>query len=202
MFTDERMQQDVLRLAARLPVGSGIVLRHDELPVRQRWRMMRRLMQMARQRRLMVMLAGDPALAKRWGADGVHLRHFMAGRAAQARDLGLAISMPVHNQREARVARRAGVDVVFVSPLYPTRSHQGEGGLGIAAWLRLARQARGAADEAARCVALGGMNAKRGRALQLKASGLKASGLGGPIGWAAIDAFDQGLRKARSERRT
>ncbi len=178
LFSDERLRVGVARLATTLPPGSGIVLRHDSLASGTRWRLLRRLMRVARARGLTVLIAGTPDMARRWGADGVHLRQHDARRAAQAHRLGLIVTMPVHDAREARRVRRAEADGVFISPLYPTRSHVGAPALGPAAWLRLARLAGG------QPIALGGMAPARARRLSRQASGLQP-------GWAAIDAWEE-----------
>lgn len=183
LFSDERLSVGVAALAALLPPGSGIVLRHDRLARGARWRLTRRLARIARARGLMLVLAGDPAEARRWGADGVHLRQHRAGQAVRAHRLGLALTMPVHDEREARRARRAKADAAFVSPLHPTRSHPGAPALGRAAWLRLTRIAGGQA------IALGGMTAARARALN-RASQSRH-------GWAAIDAWQEKATKRR-----
>lgn len=188
LFTDARARTDVIALAAVLPPGSGVVLRHDHLTRGARWRLLRRLKRMASARGLTVLLAGTPATAARWGADGVHLRQHDARRAAQARRTGLLVTMPVHDAREARRARRAASDGVFISPLHPTCSHPGAPVLGRAAWLRLARLAGGQA------LALGGMTPARARGLQ-RARGMST-------GWAAIDAWEEktSKRQARQKR--
>lgn len=178
LFSDERLTVGVIRLAALLPPGSGVVLRHDSLAPGARWRLLRRLVRVARARGLTVLIAGTPDIAYRWGADGVHLRQHDAHRAAQARRLGLIVTMPVHDAREARRARRAKADGVFISPLHPTRSHPGAPALGPAAWLRLARLAGG------QPIALGGMTPTRARQINRRASGIKP-------GWAAIDAWEE-----------
>lgn len=188
LLTDERAPVPVGRLAAMLPPGSGMVLRHDHLAPGERWRLFRRLARIAAARRLTLFLAGTPATAARWGADGVHLRQDHARRAGQGRRLALLVSMPVHDTREARRARRAGASLIFVSPLHPTRSHPGAAALGRAAWLRLARASGGQA------VALGGMTPARARAL---ARAARASGI--RPGWAAIDAWVKAAA-ARGER--
>ena len=187
LFSDERLRVGVARLAATLPPGSGIVLRHDSLASGTRWRLLRRLMRVARARGLTVLIAGTPDMARRWGADGVHLRQHDARRAAQGHRLGLSVTMPVHDAREARRARRARraqAVGVFISPLYPTRSHPGAPALGPAAWLRLARLAGG------QPIALGGMTPTRARQLNRRASGIKP-------GWAAIDAWENAATKQR-----
>lgn len=188
LFSDERLAADMATLTVQLPPGSGIVLRHDSLPLGARWRLLRRLVRVARARGLVVLLADSPDRARRWGVDGVHLRQPQAARAAQARRLGLMVSMPVHDAHEAGRARRVRADIVFISPLHPTRSHPGAAALGHAAWLRLARRS-GAAP-----VALGGMTAARGRALRLR-------GGYATLGWAAIDAWDALAEQRRQRRR-
>ena len=191
LMSDARSAAGTVALAALIPPGSGIVLRHDALPQRARWRLARRLARIANARGLMLLIAGSPAEARRWGADGVHLRQHAAGRAAQARAIGLIVTMPVHDRREARRAQQAGADAAFVSPLHPTRSHIDAAPLSRAAWLQLARAAGGQA------IALGGMTPARARAL-IRASA--ASGM--RPGWAAIDAWEQkgATRKARRGR--
>lgn len=187
LFSDERLTVGMAKLAALLPPGSGIVLRHDMLAQGDRWRLLRRLMHIARARGLTVLLAGSPDTARRWGADGVHLRQHDAGRAEQARGLGLLVTMPVHNAREARRACRAGADGVFISPLHATRSHAGAPALGLAEWLRLSRLS------GAQAVALGGMTAARARALS-RARGTIS-------GWAAIDAWEEKVAKRRARQK-
>lgn len=186
LLSDERLAVGVARLAALLPPGSAIVLRNDSLAPGARWRLLRRLMRVARARRLKILLAGVPDLARRWGADGVHLRQHYAHRAVQARRLGLLLTMPVHDAGEARRARRAKADGVFISPLHPTRSHSGAAALGVAAWLRLARMSAGQA------IALGGMTPARLRQLNRKACRIKP-------GWAAIDAWEEKAAQRRTK---
>lgn len=186
LFTDERLGARLFAAAAQLPPGSGIVIRDDDRAPGARWRLARRLAAIARARNLTILLAGPPALARRWGADGVHLRQRHARHAAQAHRLGLIVSMPVHDPREARAARRARADLAFVSPLHPTRSHSGARALKRRDWLCLARHS------GARAVALGGMTPARAAALR-RAS--KASGI--TPGWAAIDHW---LEKAANRR--
>jgi len=185
LFSDERIAASMVELAALLPPGSGIILRHDGLAKGERWRLARRLMRIARVRGLALLLAGAPAEARRWAMDGVHLRQHRAGEAARARRLGLFVTMPVHDGREARRARRARAAAVFISPLHPTRSHPDAPALGRAAWLRLARLS------ATQAIALGGMTRARARALN-RGGGIDA-------GWAAIDTWDEKAEKRRAK---
>jgi thiamine-phosphate pyrophosphorylase len=115
------------------------------------------------------MLGGDPMLASAWGADGSH--GLARGKAGAPH---LLSSASVQNTVELEAARRAGADFVFVSPVFPTRSHPGSPTLGRLGLGRLAR------SSAVPVIALGGMDAARARSL----AGFNLHG------WAAIDAWN------------
>jgi len=91
-----------------------------------------------------------------------------------------AVSAPVHSLRERVAAERAGTRLLFVSPVFPTRSHPGARSLGRVRFGALMRGAR------ARVIALGGMTQARAKSL---------SGFG-IYGWAAIDGLSAQKRKA------
>src|SRR3546814_10015278 len=78
-----------------------------------------RVARMARRRRLVLMLGGTAAQARAWRADGWH------GRDRRLGGKMLLHSRPVHDKRQMAEAARAGADFVFLSPLFPTRSHPG-----------------------------------------------------------------------------
>jgi len=160
LMTDERLGDGLLGAVARLPRGAGIVFRHYSLPEVARRDLFERVRAAAPG---LVLLGGPAEQAKAWGADGSH------GRGAGN---GLR-SAPIHSQAEMRAAERAGVDLLFLSPVYPTASHPGAGTLGLARFAWLARRTP------LPVIALGGMNPARGRRLASF----------GAYGWAGIDAF-------------
>lgn len=166
LMTDPRMGDALWTALARLPAGAGIVFRHYHHPDRRA--LYERVRMIARARRLVLVLAGPPALAIAWHADGAHGRspHRHAARP-------LLRTAPVHNARERTAAIRAGADAIFLSPAFATRSHPGTAPLGA---VRFGLLAQGAGT---RVMALGGMNPSRAR--RLKALGAD--------GWAGIDAF-------------
>ena len=160
LMSDERQGEDLLDIIARLPEGAGIVFRHYGLPEVARRDLFARVRAAAPGP---VLLAGPADQAEAWGADGSHGRG--AGRGLR--------SGPVHSQAEIRAAERAGVDLLFLSPVYPTASHPGAPTLGLARFAWLARRTQ------LPVIALGGMNPARGRRLVSF----------GAYGWAGIDAF-------------
>jgi thiamine-phosphate pyrophosphorylase len=156
LMTDERIG-DVAAAVRRLPRGAGVVFRHYATHAGERRRLWRQLLRIARARGLVLVRAGAEPMA---GEMGVHGR---AGRGLR--------TWPAHTRAEALAGKQAGADALFVSPVFPTRSHPAAPALG-------PRRAR--AIGAGLCVplvALGGMDAKRFRRLC------------GFHGWAAIDAL-------------
>lgn len=170
LMTDERIGDAALLAAvARLPKGrGGVVFRHYRTPPGARRALFDAVRAIARRRRLVLMIAGDARMAAAWRADGWHGRD---GRGRVARPM--LHSAPVHDLRERIAAQRARADLVFVSPLFPTRSHPGARTLGR---VRFAALARGAVVPV---MALGGVRACRRRMLR----GIGAGG------WAAIDGL-------------
>ena len=159
LFTDFARLPDPRAAVTRLPRGlAGVVLRHDADPARAR--LGRDLARICRGRRLALVVAGDVRLAAALGA-GVHLRD---GRwPGRARPLGRTRGYPIgpraglitssaHDAAAARRARRAGADMVFLSPAFPTASHPGAPALGPIRWTAMARASSAAA------AALGGVD--------------------------------------------
>lgn len=155
-MTDERMGKALWGALRRLPPGSGVVLRHYATPPKARRALFRRVARIAAARRLVLVTAGGGLPA----ADGVHGRGVTRGIR----------TWPAHDRREALAGMRAGADLLFVSPMFATRSHPEAKAPGGAA----ARIGRGLGLP---MIALGGMNARRWRRLH------------GFHGWAAIDAW-------------
>lgn len=187
MFSDERMGANFLPALAQLPKGAGLVFRHYQLEKCERRALFLRARRIARARRIIVVLAGSARQARAWRADGVHggvhAYSREGGNPAKQEKLGsrfrgstmlnrnIVKTAPVHNLRELVAAERGGADLIFISPVFATRSHPGSGTLGRRGFTALAVRAN------VPVVALGGMNARRASALTLA------------YGWAGIDSW-------------
>ena len=166
LMTDERQGDRLWSAVAKLPRGSGIILRHYSLDTAERSELFRKLKAETQRRNIMLVVAGSATLAQALGAAGHH------GRARRKSPHKLVRTAPTHNLREIRGAERAGAELLFLSPAFETRSHPGARALGPLRFMLLARHAR------VPVIALGGMNAWR------------AQRLGGTIyGWAGIEAW-------------
>jgi thiamine-phosphate pyrophosphorylase len=162
LMSDSSMGEALWRAIERVPSGGGVVLRHH----RSDLAFAKRVAAACRERGLMLAVAGDVVLAREIGAPMVHNPD---GEAE-----GLLVGRSVHDPREAKAA--AGAELVFVSPLFATRSHPGAKALGMEQALLLVRMAGVPA------IALGGMDEKRGN------DAIRA----GFHGWAAIRAWSEG----------
>ena len=162
-MTDERMGDGLWAAIEALPRGAGIVFRHHATDQGGRRALFERVARIARRKRLVLIRAGAERLGR--GEAGVHgdVRRFNPGLR----------SWPAHSRTEAIAAKRAGADIVFISPVHPTRSHPDARAMGP---LPAAAIRRGLGMKA---IALGGMDSSRFA---------KLKGLGFH-GWAAIDAW-------------
>jgi thiamine-phosphate pyrophosphorylase len=172
-FTDPVRTPDPERVVARLPRGSAVVFRAfgaDDALVRGK-----RLATMAHRHGVILLVGADGALAARLGADGVHLPERLAGRAGAVRALRkrFLVTAAAHDLPAALRARRAGVDAIVVSPVFPSRSPSAGRVMGVRAFATLARAVSMPA------YALGGVDAHTARRL----AGSGAAGL------AAIEAL-------------
>lgn len=166
LMTDERQGDALWAALDRLPRGGGVIVRHYGLPAPERRALFARIRRIGRARGLVVLLAGSARTAVAWRADGVHGD---ARRAARP----LLRTAPAHAPREMIAAARGGVQLLFLSPVFATRSHPGAAALGPIRFGLAMRHAR------TPVAALGGMTAARARSL-------KGFGISG---WAAIDAW-------------
>ncbi len=169
LMTDPRIDDILLRAVQALPMGSGIIFRHYHLEQDARHGLFMKIRHICKRRGHSILIAGDERLSRDWGADGFHGR--TAPRSLSKRILR---SAPVHDRAELRQALRHSCHLLFISPIYPTRSHPKAKTLGILGFTALANQ-----SGSAKAIALGGMNRTRAAMLDKKSCD----------GWAGIDAF-------------
>jgi thiamine-phosphate pyrophosphorylase len=164
LMTDERIA-DLDAAIAALPRASGIIFRHYALDRKARRTLFDHVARKARAGRHLLLLADTPERARQWGADGAH-------DLSARRSRGLR-TCAVHSVGERIAAHRARFDLIFVSPVYSTRSHPGAKGIGLLGARRIA------GNEWCLTILLGGMDAKKFRKMRSRP----------PHGWAGIDAF-------------
>lgn len=176
LFTDAARLADPRGAITALPRRlCGVVFRHDG--VADRGALARTLARLCRGLAIPFVVAGDARLAAATGA-GVHLR---GGRAREGRVQGgwgarrrgpkALVTSSAHSALELRRAWRAGADAVFLSPVFPTRSHDGAPALGVVRWAASARRGGRAG-----VLALGGVDGLQARRLPRWCGGAGAIG--------------------------
>jgi thiamine-phosphate pyrophosphorylase len=129
LMTDEARLPDPLAAARALPRGSMVIVRATARERRER--LSGALLRLARTRGLAVIVAGDPALAARLGADGFHLPEARIHEATawHARHPALLITTAAHSLRALVRAQALPVDAVLLSAVFATQSHPGRAAL-------------------------------------------------------------------------
>ena len=147
-FTDPVRTPDPCAAARRLPRGACVVYRHFGAP--ERARVARRLAAIARSSGLKLLIAGDPELALRVGADGVHWpENRLAPRSSEQ-----LMTAAAHSPAAIERAAAAGADACVLSPVFPTQSALSRAPLGLFHASQIAR------TSPIPVIALGGVSAE------------------------------------------
>ena len=143
LLTDDQRLPDPRGVLQALPRGSAVIFRNYEDPARER--LARLILEPCRRRGIRFLVAGDPRLAVRIGADGIHFPEGALRRDPGHWRLwcrpGWLITAAAHSPGALAAARCAGVDAVLLSPVFPTLSHPGAPVIGpqrFALWCRRA----------------------------------------------------------------
>lgn len=170
LMTDfERLPEPDTAIAS-LPAGSLVILR--DYGHAEREALARSLKQACQQAGCWFLVAGDHLLARKVGADGVHLPEHLARAPLKTRSGFRLVSAACHSRRSIARAKVAGADLAIVSPVFPTESHPGKSTLGVHRFARLIPRA------GLPVAALGGITYKN--AAQLR--GLKLAAVAGISG--------------------
>ena len=176
LLSDDVRLPDPLSAARALPRHSAVVLRHYQAV--DKAGLARRLATACHARGLVLLVAGDPALAVRVHADGLHLGE--AGLAEvrrwRQRRPDWLITVSAHSLPALIKAQRAGADAALLAPVFATASHPGTQPMGPVRFAALVHKSP------LPVIALGGIDTTTAR--RLKESG--AAGL------AAIGALEVG----------
>lgn len=112
LFAEPRLGDALWTALDRLPRGAGVMFGHLDLAAGERRALFAKVLAVARRRRLMLVDANDPRIAK------------------------------AHDRAEIVTATRRGARLIFVSPVFATASHPGAPALGRVRYGLLVRGAR------------------------------------------------------------
>jgi len=154
LMTDERRLPDPVAAADALPKGSAVILRHTDPQARAE--LAHSLTDVATRRGLLLLIAGDPELAMRVAAAGLHLPEARLEEAAHFKALrpGWLITAAAHSGRALARAATFRADAGLLAPAFPTLSHKERAALGVTRFRLIAGSAP------LPVYALGGVNAR------------------------------------------
>lgn len=129
-FTDEERLPDPLVSIRALPRGSLVILRHRN--VTKRRALAHAVSRVVRERALLWLIADDPHLAAETHAHGVHFPEAKIAHAAhwRAKRPRWFITCAAHSLAACARASHAGVNAIFLAPVFETASHRGRRFLG------------------------------------------------------------------------
>jgi thiamine-phosphate pyrophosphorylase len=167
--TDPARTPDPAAIARGLPAGSGVIYRHFGAADREG--VAKELAGICGRRGLAFLVAADPGLAAKLGADGVHWPFRLRNEARRWQTRFAVQTVSAHSVRELRVAAGLPVDGVLLSTVFASRSASAGPALGALKFRRLAR------DAGLPVYALGGVTPEN------------AGRVAGAAGFAAVDGM-------------
>ena len=129
-FTDRNRVDDVFAVVKNLPKNSAIIIREYDLENSQRLDFARIISDLARKRSLKVFVGKDIKLAKKIKADGVHFSDWEGLKSYNNLGKNFLISYACHSEKSVRRAQKIGCDLIFYSPIFPTKSHPNQKTIG------------------------------------------------------------------------
>lgn len=119
-LTDPRRTPHPASLVTNLPAETAVIYRHFGAPEREY--IARDLLTACQQRGLVLLIAADPKLARRLGADGVHWPEKRLADARQWRG-GFALqTASAHSRQAVATAAKVGMDAVLYSTIFASKS--------------------------------------------------------------------------------
>ena len=136
--TDPARTPDPAAVARALPAGFGIIYRHFGAADRERVAQV--LAGICTRRGLAFLVAADPALAAKVGADGVHWPFRLRHEARRWQNRFALQTVSAHSGRELRRAAGLPVDAVLLSTVFASRSASSGTAMGALRFRRLVRK--------------------------------------------------------------
>ena len=144
LFTDSIKTLDPVKLAKNLPTKSGVIIRHYKSKNKET--IIKNILNIKKRKALTVLIAGK--YRKNLNVDGNHLPKWVN----YSRNVNKITSISVHAAKDIRKSINLKADLVFISPVFMSSSHDSKQHLGT---IRLGLLARLFKKDV---IALGGIN--------------------------------------------
>lgn len=129
-FTDRNRFDDIFLVVENLPKNSAIIIREYDLNYSQRLEFANKISVIAKHKSLKVWVGKDLKLAKEIEADGVHFSDREGFVRPNNLGKNLLVSYACHSNKSVYQAQKYGYDLIFYSPIFPTKSHPNQKTIG------------------------------------------------------------------------
>lgn len=132
-FSDRKLGYDLKDVVTKLPPHAAIIIRDYDLNFNQRYQLAKEVMRLARPLKIKVLIGKDLRLAQRVKADGVHFSDYdhlplsLQNKAPRS----FIFSFACHHLQSIMHAKNLGADMVFISPIFQTKSHENVKAIGL-----------------------------------------------------------------------
>ena len=145
VMSDSERLPDPAAIMPALPPGTALIVRHHDAKTKSELGL--RAMRVRRSAQVKILISEDWRTAAALRCDGVHMPEAKVGRLAPGlrlwRKAGRRLlTTSAHGWAGLKKARLNKVDIVFLSPVLPTRSHAGQKALGRLAFAAMAQRAQ------------------------------------------------------------
>ena len=172
-FTDRKRCADLILAIRNLPKNSTVIFREYDLEIKEREEMARKIIKICREKNHKILIGKNLALARKLRADGVHFsdRDKLPVQIFNRKNLPreFILSFACHNFLSVLKSHQIKADIIFISPIFTTKSHPNVSPLGLAQLSKIIRMSK------IPIFALGGVNKQNIRILQK----VGAQGFGG-----------------------
>ena len=154
-MTDINRLANPLPFFSKLPAGSAVIIRHP--CKKEQEKLIQSLKTAARRFQIKLLVSQHMDLAIKYHLDGLHLpekqlhKYRQSGRMKRPYP-NFLVTCATHNEISICTARKIEADYLFISPVFGTKSHPTQKGLGVMKFQQLARKAT-----PVKPIALGGM---------------------------------------------
>jgi thiamine monophosphate synthase len=171
LFTNRRKIFDFEGVIRNLPKNSAIIIREYDLSKNAREDFAREIFTLAKKRSdLKVLIGKDLALAKKLKADGIHFSDFdklpLQILNKKSFPKKFILSFSCHSEKSLLNIRKVNADMVFISPIFPTSSHNEAKTLGVRNLAKITTQNKNRTYSRLPLFALGGLNKENLKLLQ------------------------------------
>lgn len=127
-FTNRHQFSDIFSVIKNLPRNSGVIIREYDLDFAQRLEFAKKIVKIAKERHLLTFAGKDLRLALQAKTNGVHFsdqdqrqKQYLSYQKSNPHFL---FSYSCHSEKSLKKAARFNFDFLFLSPIFPTNSHQ------------------------------------------------------------------------------